>query len=46
MKYHSMKPRPRKKIKLHACNFQIHVNEKHLFGLILILIGVIFLQIF
>lgn len=45
MKYLAMAPRPKKNVKIHACKFQIHVNEKHLGGLLLILLGVILLQL-
>ena len=43
MKYLAMS-RHTKKVKKHACRFQMQTNEKHLAGLILILIGVILLQ--
>ena len=45
MKYLAMSPRPTKKVKIHACRFNMHSNKIHLTGLILILIGVILLQV-
>lgn len=51
MKYLAMSSRPKKRFYLSLndngrlyVNFQIHVNEKHLAGLLLILLGVILLQ--